>query len=980
VSTDQTIRFGRYCLHPTQGLTQGRREIRITPKSLSVLCTLVERSGDIVSKEELFRAVWPDTVVSDSTLTSCIKELRKALRDNARAPRYIETLHRRGFRFLIRTSAPALADPGHGSAQVSPPLAGPLVGRDAALRQMSETLSRIRGGARQIVFVTGEPGIGKTSLVDLFLSGVAQDSACTILRGECVEHYGAGEAYQPLLEALTRFGRQPGREDFTAALRRFAPLWLAQLPALQDPSEGAALQLRTAGATPARMLRELTDVLEAITSRASIVLCLEDLHWSDTSTLDWIASFARRPERSGVLLVGTYRSGEAPSEAHSPDTLVNDLRARDLCAEVVLSRLDRYSVKEYVTGRFPSAAGTGGALQELARVVHQHTQGNPLFVVNVLNDLIARGVLVEHEQRWLMREQPDVASLGIPLDIRRTIERTIDRLDVEQQRLLEVASISGGACSAAAIAAGAGVSVSYVEARLGALARRHVLVREVGTVEWPDGTVSATFEFLHAMYREVLSRRLSPGRRAALHHSIGTRLEAAFGERAPQIAAELAVHFDEARDVPRAVVFYQHAAETDRRRNAHEGAEQHFRRALALLEKLPASNERSEREIALRIGLATVLMQIRGWGAPEVEEAYALARELCQKHGATQQLFPALWNLWVFYIARGRIDKARTLADTLTEQARQSADPVSLLQAHHANWTTLYTLGDPRGCVAHATEGIRLYEPDRSGTQTLEYGSHDTGVCARMFCARALVLLGRTAAAARMADESIALARELAHPFSLAFTLMYAADVHLERGDAAASRDYAAAAREIAEDQSFGLLFGWASCFLGSSMVELGQTGDGLSMIREGIEKARSTGSEMFQSHMLTLLARAQARNGFIAEALRSIDEAFVTSARTGERFYTAELHRLKGELQLVNGADAESRLLAEQEFRKALDIARIQGAKLLVLRAAVSLGRLWLGVGLRDEARRLVAEARMEITEPDLPELTEASALLADA
>jgi len=846
---------------------------------------------------------------------------------------------------------------------------------------MSDALSRIRGGARQVVFVTGEPGIGKTSLVDLFLTRVAQDSACTILRGECVEHYGAGEAYQPLLEALTRRGRQPDREDFIAALRRFAPLWLAQLPALQDPSEATSLQLRTGGATPARMLRELTDVLEAVTSRASIVLCLEDLHWSDTSTLDWIASFARRPERSGVLLIGTYRSGEAQSEAHSPDALANDLRLRGVCTEIALSRLDRQSVAEYMIGRFSPVSASGEALHELARIVHQHTQGNPLFVVNVLNDLIARGVLVEHHQGWLVRELPSVASLGIPLDIRRTIERTVDRLDVEQQQLLEVASILGGACSGAAIAAGAGVSVSDVEARLGTLARRHVLVREGGTVEWPDGIVSATFEFLHALYREVLSRRLSPGRRAALHRSIGMRLEAAFGEYAPQIAAELAVHFDEGRDVPRAVMFYQHAAETDRRRNAHEGAQQHFRRALALLGKLPASNERDQREVALRIGLGSVLMQVRGWGAPEVEDAYARARELCQKHGTTQQLFPAVWNLWVFYIGRGRLDKAQMFADTLSALARQSPDLESVLQAHHANWTTHYSLGDFQESAALAIEGIRLCESDRKVSHTLDYGSHDSGVCARMFCARALVLLGRTVAARQMAEEGVALARELAHPFTLAFALTHAAHVHLERGDAAASRDCAVAGREIAEEQSFSLLFAWASCFLGSAMVELGQSDDGLSMIREGVANARSTGSEMFHPHMLTLLARAQAGNGFLHEATRSLDEAFAISVRTGERFYAAEVHRLKGELQSVNCAGPEASLLAEQEFRKVLDTARSQGAKLLALRAAVGLGRVWLGAGRREEARMLVAEARKEITEePDVPDLTGADALLADA
>jgi predicted ATPase len=396
---------------------------------------------------------------------------------------------------------------------------------------------------------------------------------------------------------------------------------------------------------------------------------------------------------------------------------------------------------------------------------------------------------------------------------------------------------------------------------------------------------------------------------------------------------------------------------------------------------LPASNERDEREVALCIGLGSVLMEVRGWGAPEVEDAYARARELCQKHGTTQQLFPALWNLWIFYTGRGRLNKARRFAEDLSDLARQSADPVSVLQAHHANWTTHYSLGDLHESASRAAEGIRLCETDCNGSYTLDYGGHDSGVCARMFRARVLVLLGRTLAARQMADEGIALARDLAHPFTLAFALMHAAYVHLERGDAAASRECAAAGRAIAEEQSFSLLFAWASCFLGSSLVELGQTGEGLLAISEGVASARSTGSEMFQPHMLVLLAKGQARNGMIGDALRSVDEAMHMSARTGERFYTAEAHRLKGELQTVCGADAESRLLAEQELQKALDTARTQGAKLLSLRAAVSLGRLWLAAGLREETRVLVAEARTGITEePDLPDLAQANALLADA
>lgn len=310
---DRALRFGRYRLDPTQGLTRGKEQVRLTRKSLAVLCTLAARPGQIVTKEELFRAVWPDTAVSDAALSSCIQELRQALRDDARHPRYIETLHRRGFRFLARPATDPSDPFQHGLQHWPAPSSDPFVGRDSALQQLSEALARAGQGARQVVFVTGEAGIGKTSLVETFLAGFPDRESWHFCRADCVEHYGAGEAYQPLFDALTRLCRRPGGEDFVAMLRRYAPTWLAQLPGLQTPTELRALQRRTAGATQQRMLRELSEALEAMTAQARICLCLEDLHWSDVSTLDWIASFARRPERAGVLLVATYRLANTPA-------------------------------------------------------------------------------------------------------------------------------------------------------------------------------------------------------------------------------------------------------------------------------------------------------------------------------------------------------------------------------------------------------------------------------------------------------------------------------------------------------------------------------------------------------------------------------------------------------------------------------------------------------------------------------------------
>ncbi len=571
------IRFGRYCLHPTQGLTRGTAEVRVTPKSLAVLRTLAERPGQVVTKEELFRIVWPDTAVSDAALTSCIMELRQALQDDARRPRYIETVHRRGFRFLARSvvdlSSPLQQRPQRWPAGVS----GPFVGRDSALQQISEIHAMAAEGLRQVVFVTGEAGIGKTSLVDTFLAGIADRDSSRICQADCVEHCGASEAYQPLFDALTRLCRQAGGEYVLAALRRYAPTWLAQLPGLQTEAELRALQRRTAGATPERMVRELTDALDAMSVQRPIVLCLEDLHWSDPSTLDWIAYFARRPERARVLVIGTYRHEELTDTRRSPHGIFTDLSVKGLCSRIALAPLDETAVIEYVRRRFPPTEGADASLERLARVAYQHTDGNALFLVNVFNDLFVRGLLVCQDRVWTIQDDVDPELLGIPLDVRRTIDRQLDRLNDAERRLLEVASIAGATFPAASVSVASGGPIDDVEATLGALARRNAFVREGQAVTWPDGTVSTAFHFLHALYREVLVARVAAGQRVGLHRLIGLRLEAAFGERAAEIAGELAVHFEQAGDAERAMVYFQRAGEADREWPRAAGAAAMFR-------------------------------------------------------------------------------------------------------------------------------------------------------------------------------------------------------------------------------------------------------------------------------------------------------------------------------------------------------------------------------------------------------------------
>ncbi|MGH8185108.1 MAG: hypothetical protein ACREUC_00985, partial [Steroidobacteraceae bacterium] len=373
--------------------------------------------------------------------------------------------------------------------------------------------------------------------------------------------------------------------------------------------------------------------------------------------------------------------------------------------------------------------------------------------------------------------------------------------------------------------------------------------------------------------------------------------------------------------------------------------------------------ERDEREIALLIGLGSVVMQLHGWGAQEVEQAYARARELAGKHGALAQQFSANWNLWVARVARGRVDQAQDLALTLFDLGCRSTESSMLLQGHHACWTTSFVAGNLADTVKHTAEGIGLYSVEADGALINAFGSHDTGVCARIFHGRSAALAGQARTALRCATEAITLARELGHPFTLAFALTHAAAVNVELHNAGAARALALQATDVAREQAFSLLQAWATGFLGAAVVEDGEMGEGLTLLQEALAAARATGSTMFQPHLLTLLAAALLKGGCFADTQRTLDDAFELIGRSGERCYIAELHRLSGELALTSRAGADSRRLAERDLRTAIDIATQQGANLLALKAAISLARL-RSADADGETLRLVAEARARITE----------------
>jgi len=970
---DQPIAFGRFRLDPRDGLTQGERQVRLTPKALTLLCFLAEQRGRVVTKDELFDALWPRTAVGDAALVTCIQELRKALRDDARRPRYIETLHRRGYRFIARPAGARLAGDIGGLPGHLEPEHRILVGREGELAQLNEALALACAGKRQVVLITGEAGIGKTTLVRTFLARATQAMDVHVAWGQTAEHYGASEAYHSVLDALMRSCRGPYGESLLRALDQHAPLWLVQMPTLVGPSRLRALQRRTAGATQERMLRELTEALEAAAAASPIVLWLEDLHWADVSTIDWLASFARRPETARLLVIGTYRPAEASVERHPVHAMRDELRRHGQSRELSLGSLSRSAVGEYVAVRFTPRPEAAASLSQLATEVHNRTEGSPLFMVGVLDELVAKGVLARVEGGWSVREAASIRGLGISRDLQQAIERLVERLQPAAARLLEIASIAGAEFSVAAVAAGAGISIDEADTACNEITRRHQLLCAGGTEEWPDGTIASRFGFVHALYREALHERLSAGRRVELHRRIGERLEQGYRDRADEIAAQLAMHFERGRAAPRAILYLQKAGETAVRRSASHEAAAHFGRALELLETLPQSRSRDELEVALRLALSVPLVAIHGMGSTLVEACATEAGKLCDRLGDSRGRFAAHRVVWNNSLMRHPLPRTLAHARELMTLAEAAQEPVELALAHRALGCSLLYVGEHREADRLLARGIVLADriPD---AEFARYGEHPGMIC-RVFGAWAKSLMGFPEQAARLANSGIEHARRRDDPHGLAFALVTAGLVCLfqrdvVRADRAATEILALSQEhKLPQWVAFGReIKGWVTCRLGNPAA-------GIELMEQALGQLHATGAVTHSSRMLANIAESYLAAGKPDIARLRLDAALTHRVNHGEHYYAPELYRLQA---LVLEKEGATFAIIEASLIQALEIARKQEAGLLALRAAKTLAEYWSVLGKPEAARDLLAPLCARLTEGvDWPDFLEAQAVL---
>jgi predicted ATPase len=404
------------------------------------------------------------------------------------------------------------------------------------------------------------------------------------------------------------------------------------------------------------------------------------------------------------------------------------------------------------------------------------------------------------------------------------------------------------------------------------------------------------------------------------------------------VAVELAEHFERGNELARAIPYHQRAATRAMRRGANQEALGHLRRALHAIGHLPDEAERTKVEIELRVGIGAVYLATHGYGSPEVLESYAWAEALCDRLGERADIFPALWGQWMFRAGRSEVDTAWRLCTRLLALADKSGDAGLRLQAHHAIWATSFQRGELTEACAHAEAGLALYDAKTHQAMASSYGNHDASTCARNFAALALALAGDDERARAMADNSLAVARNLNDPFSLALTLYFLSAMAQILGDVALAAKNSGASIRIATEHDFPLQRAWSTAVAGWCVAENGDSDRGIAFLAEGIAASAATQSRYFHSYLLGLLADAHTKAGHQAEAMKAVEEGIAIAIATGERFYIAELYRLQGELYAHPAVGQKQK--AEESFHSAIAIAKQQGATFFERKATESLRR----------------------------------------
>jgi len=860
--------------------------VSLRPKTWLVLRHLIERPGSLVTKDALLDAGWPDAVVSEGILNKSIGELRTALGDDRENPRFIETVSRRGFRWI---GSDAVVLESERSAVVAENRAAPatedladepaaaVIGRDDELSMLERAFARAASGARQVVFVTGEAGAGKSTLVDAFVSRLEARGGARVAHGQCIESYGQNEPYRPLLEAIERLARfADGGAAIAAMLRSRAPTWVRQMPSLGDSPAPAD---EDTGLTPARMLREISTVLEELASERPLVLVLEDAHWADLATIDACNLVSRRRDPARLMLVVTMRAADALVAQHPVLAARSELVSRALAIEIPLAPFTPASVQNYLAERC-----RGLFLDpQLAAWIHHQTAGNPLFVRIVIDDLVQREVLAPGKDgTWAMRGSAEELREIVPDSLRELVERQVDRLSPAERNLIEAASVLSAEFDATTVAAVAGIPVEDAEITCEDFARRGQVLRRAGRERRAgDGR----FAFVHSMVQRILHNRLPASRMRRLHQSAAVELERAQSTRGDAAALELALHYAMAADSSKALAQLQRAADSVQRIPAPREVIVIREQILDLVERSPDLPGHRRELVVATMNLAEARQLAYAVVDAECTALCERVLELSTSAEDGRECFLATMGLFSNRFYTGRYEEAREMGRRLLIAAEMAGHPFMSKSAHFAIAGAAYRLAafdeaqeHFEACLEHQADSQQTYGWDFH----LMSMSH-----------LALVAVHRD-----LHDEARRLVREAeAHasrkgksPDAAAIPLFGFALALVGDDDEAMLR----VEKALAQSERIGAAAWIERARFVSGLVLSRKHGgsDGVQQMKGSLDRQARNNVLLDRSAYSALLAGEMIRLGS-GDARPVLDEAIAYMERSGERHFEPELRRL---------------------------------------------------------------------------------------
>ncbi|MEE9099197.1 AAA family ATPase [Pseudomonas nitroreducens] len=912
------IRFADFELDEANAcLTRQGQAVALTPTPFALLCALAREPGTLLRKDALLDAVWGHRFVSESVLKTAISELRLALGDNPRQPSFIETVSRRGYRFIAST--PREHSSGSAPAQAAVPdvdarAASPFIGRTAALSKLHGAWQRVQGGQRALVWLAGEPGMGKTTLIEQFVGSLA-GVACA--RGHCVEHFGTSEPYLPVLEALAELCRSdPALPEL---LRTVAPTWLLQLPWLCSVLERDGLRRELAGVGPERMLREMGELLERYTEQRPLLLVTEDLHWSDRATVQLIAYLARRRGRIRLMWLASFRVAEVVALDHPLGSLRHELRLQRLCDEIMLDPFSETEVADYVALSSPSLARD----ESFVRALHQRTDGVPLFVSSVVGEVL-------DETREASGAEAVLGQVAVPESLLAIIDNYLARLDWDQRVLLSAAAVCGVDFRLETVSRGLGRDLVEVAHACEELVRGHLwLTRSRGTDAEEDW--EPHYAFRHALFRRVVYERTPHQVRAQLHGQVGAALERERCAGVPVAAAELAMHFDRARQPMIALRYYAEAMEAALLHFSPSSTLGLSQRATTLLKQAEEGAERDALEISLDTLEGLAAFQMSGVGR-EANDAFVGAYTLLEKSPGHSMSGRLLHGYGYLLSLRGDYTQALAVSERAEALSSLSNDPQLMLAACIVHSEVLHLQGRTQATRRWLERAFSIAEPLDIGAG--EVVAADPQVMLLGLLAIELLRCGLLGQARHNMQRARARAAMLRQPMTRLVACWHELLIEVRMGNAGRVGELAEDMQALVDEYSLAL--GRTACgwWRGWAEARRGSPREGHRRIREAFEAHAGLGMRAGSSEVLGYAAEALLLAGDIEGAQGELEEALRVAAELGERVYLPQLLLLKAAIARAQGQGDS----ASVAVSCAVQEARAQEAPWLELLALVEL------------------------------------------